>query len=44
MRRCLPGRDAITFRLREDREDPFERVLELGLNILEGKARRREGA
>jgi Pyruvate/2-oxoacid:ferredoxin oxidoreductase delta subunit len=33
---------AIAMHLREDREDPFERVLNLGLAILEGKAKKKE--
>jgi Pyruvate/2-oxoacid:ferredoxin oxidoreductase delta subunit len=32
---CVP--EAITLRLREDREDPFDRVLHLAMAIIEGK-------
>jgi H+/Na+-translocating ferredoxin:NAD+ oxidoreductase subunit B len=32
--------EAITMRLREDREEPFDRVLDMGVAIMEGKARR----
>ncbi len=33
--------EAITLCLREDREEPFERVLNLGLAILEGKSKKK---
>jgi Pyruvate/2-oxoacid:ferredoxin oxidoreductase delta subunit len=35
--------EAIQLMLREDREEPFERVIDLGLKILEGKTKRRLG-
>lgn len=35
---ACPG-EAITLRLREDREEPFDRVLNLGIAIMEGKSR-----
>lgn len=38
-----PG-EAITLLLREDREEPFDRVVEMGLAILEGKGKRRGGS
>jgi uncharacterized Fe-S center protein len=35
MSACPSG--SITIQLREDREEPFERMLELGMAIFEGK-------
>ena len=37
---CPAG--AISVLLREDREEPFERVVDLGLAIMEGKARKKK--
>jgi Pyruvate/2-oxoacid:ferredoxin oxidoreductase delta subunit len=34
--------EAISLLLREDREEPFDRVIEMGLAVLEGKRKRRE--
>ncbi|MDI7252853.1 MAG: 4Fe-4S binding protein, partial [Actinomycetota bacterium] len=36
--------EAISIVLREDREEPFERVVDMGLAILEGKEKRRGGS
>ncbi len=34
---------AISLVLREDREEPFDRIMELGMAVVEGKAKNREG-
>ncbi|MBC7230372.1 MAG: 4Fe-4S binding protein [Actinobacteria bacterium] len=39
---ACPG-GAMSMLLREDREEPFERVVDLGLAIMEGKARKKKG-
>ena len=36
--------EAITLHLREDREEPFEKAFDLGIAILEGKEKSREGS